>query len=124
MSKIFVFGSNTKGYHGKGAALAAKQHHGAESGVGNGRTGNAYAIPTKGRTLFPLPLDLIQSYVAEFIDYANAHPELQFEVTRIGCGYAGYTDGQIAPFFKGAPSNCNLPLGWRAIAEAANDSST
>ena len=44
--------------------------------------------------------------------YANEHPELQFEVTRIGCGLAGYKDEQIAPFFTGAPSNCQLPEEW------------
>lgn len=40
-------------------------------------------------------------------------PQLMFNVTRIGCGRAGYTDAQIAPMFKDAPSNCNLPEGWR-----------
>jgi len=45
--EIFIFGSNEAGRHGKGAALHARQHHGAEYGVGVGRTGDAYAIPTK-----------------------------------------------------------------------------
>ena len=50
MSKpIFVFGSNEAGRHGKGAALAAKLQYGAVYGVGRGRTGNAYAIPTKDK---------------------------------------------------------------------------
>ena len=35
-NEIFVFGSNEAGRHGKGAALYAKQHYGAEYGVGNG----------------------------------------------------------------------------------------
>jgi len=37
-----------------------------------------------------------------------------FEVTRIGCGLSGYSDGQIAPMFADAPSNCLLPEGWRS----------
>src|SRR5262245_53580931 len=42
---IFVFGSNLAGRHGKGAALYAKQHHGAICGQGEGLQGDSYAIP-------------------------------------------------------------------------------
>ena len=31
----------------------------------------------------------------------------------VGCGLAGYTDQQIAPLFRNAPSNCKMPEGWR-----------
>lgn len=110
---IFVFGSNLAGRHGKGAALFAFQHHGAKYGVGEGPTGNAYAIPTKNVVLQPLALDIIDYHVGVFLFYARQHPELQFEVTRIGCGLAGYSDHQIAPMFAEAPANCVLPKGWR-----------
>lgn len=109
---IFVFGSNLAGRHGKGAALFARQHHGAQYGVGAGRTGNAYAIPTKDTRMYVLPLPAIAEHVATFIEYARANPELTFEVTRIGCGLAGYADLQIAPLFHAAPSNCHLPPEW------------
>ena len=46
-NEIFVFGSNEAGRHGKGAALHASRHYGATYGVGFGRTGDAWAIPTK-----------------------------------------------------------------------------
>lgn len=114
MSAIFVFGSNLAGRHGKGAALYARKHHGAVYGVGVGRTGNAYAIPTKDERLQTMPLNAIAAFVSHFIEYATLHPELKFEVTRIGCGLAGYRDDQIAPMFRGAPANCLLPEGWRA----------
>jgi hypothetical protein len=57
---IFVFGSNLKGVHGKGAALHAKEKHGARYGVGSGPTGTAYAIPTKSRSssLMPEPIPI------------------------------------------------------------------
>jgi hypothetical protein len=110
---VFVFGSNLTGRHGKGAALHARQHHGAVYGVGVGRTGNAYAIPTKDERLRTLPLSAIAAHVSHFIEYATLNPGLQFQVTRIGCGLAGYTDEQIAPMFRGAPENCELPDGWR-----------
>lgn len=112
MSTIFVFGSNLAGRHGKGAALTARTCFGAEYGIGEGRTGNAYAIPTKDGYLRVRTISNIARSVKRFIEYANAHPELEFNVTRIGCGLAGYADNQIAPLFKGAPSNCQLPDSW------------
>lgn len=110
---VFVFGSNLAGRHGRGAALTARREHGAVYGVGRGRTGNAYAIATKDRNLRTLPLNQIEFDVIIFLRYAREHPELTFQVTRIGCGLAGYKDHQIAPMFTGAPSNCQLPAGWR-----------
>lgn len=110
---IFVFGSNLAGRHGKGAALYAKQNHGAIYGIDIGLQGHSYAIPTKDSNLKTLPLSSIRVYVDQFIQYAINNPELSFEVTRIGCGLAGYNDSDIAPMFKDAPNNCYLPKGWR-----------
>jgi hypothetical protein len=110
---VFVFGSNLAGRHGKGAALCALREHGAIYGKGVGRQGQSYAIPTKGLTLNTLPLYQIKVFVCEFLDYARAHPDEQFIVTRIGCGLAGYKDEDISPFFVDAPENCKLPEGWR-----------
>lgn len=111
-NKIFVFGSNLAGRHGKGAALHARKHHGAIYGQGWGRQGNSYAIPTKDSKLKTLPLWMIDSAAQEFITYAKLHPELTFELTRIGCGLAGYKDEDIAPMFKYAPENVLKPTGW------------
>ncbi|WP_257265400.1 hypothetical protein [Endozoicomonas sp. ONNA2] len=108
---IFVFGSNLAGFHGKGAALYARKHHGAEQYTGIGRTGNAYAIPTKDHRLKTLPLIDIRHYVNGFIAYANNHPDLEFKVNRIGCGLASYRDQDIAPMFQTALNNCRLPDG-------------
>lgn len=111
---IFVFGSNLAGRHGAGAALHARIEHGAIYGQGDGLQGNSYAIPTKDGNIETLPLSEIKQYVEEFKTFATNHPELSFFVTRIGCGLAGYTDEQIAPMFKGSPSNCQLPEGWES----------
>ncbi len=113
---IFVFGSNTTGRHGKGAALQAKHYWGAKYGVGEGRTGMAYGIPTKNgetREMKVLSLSRINRSVTVFIEYARCHPELTFLVTKIGCGLAGYEDCNIMPMFIGAPDNCVLPHRWR-----------
>jgi hypothetical protein len=109
---VFVFGSNLAGRHGAGAAVFAKRHHGAVTGVGEGRSGNSYAIPTKDRDIKTLPLPTIEYYVKNFLNHAKAHPKEMYQVTRIGCGLAGYKDADIAPMFKGAPPNCILPEGW------------
>ncbi len=118
---VFVFGSNLAGRHGKGAALFALQHRGAIRGIGVGRQGRAYAIPTKDHQLRTLPLESIRVHVREFLAYAAAHPAEQFQVTRIGCGLAGYQDEQIAPMFEGSPANCMLPAGWASDAERVAD---
>lgn len=116
IDKIFVFGSNLAGRHGKGAAKDAVLKHGAIYGQGIGPQGRAYAIPTKDWELWPLPLEQIKEYIKEFLEYAKTHPEDEFYVTKVGCGYAGYSEDDIAPFFWGAPPNCSLPDGWRAYA--------
>ena len=121
--KIFVFGSNIAGRHGKGAALFAKRHRGAKHGQGRGLQGDSYAIPTKGvspHAFAPmpvLPLDIIEQEVFIFIDFAKQHPELEFELTPIGCGHAGYRYEQIAPFFSMAPKNVVLPVEFRRIMD-------
>lgn len=107
--RIFVFGSNLAGRHGKGAALAARKDHGAIYGKAEGLQGSAYAIPTKSSSLVPLPLETIAGHVATFLTFAEYHPELIFSVTPIGTGLAGYTPADIAPMFRLAPANVRLP---------------
>jgi len=115
MSKIFVFGSNLRGVHGAGAALHARQNHGAIYGKGIGRHGNSYAIPTKDYQIQTLPLHSIKLHVDTFIRYARDNPHLRFQVTAIGTGLAGYKHTDIAPMFRDAPDNCELPYEWKQI---------
>ena len=111
---IFVYGANEAGIHGAGAAKFALQQHGAQWRK-IGHVGNSYGIPTKDKRIKTLPLDDIKAYVDEFIQYATDHPELQFQVTAIGTGLAGYQHSDIAPMFAHAPNNCHLPDEWVAI---------
>ena len=110
---IFVFGSNEAGHHGAGAARTAVTLHRAQMGKGVGRQGSSYAIPTKDKNIFALPLEKIQLYVQEFIAYATKNPNVNFQVTQIGCGLAGFTADQIAPMFSAAPKNCFFDLAWK-----------
>lgn len=112
---VFVFGSNEAGRHGKGAALFAVQERGAVLGQGMGRQGNSYAIPTKDAALRPLPLQAIAVYVRAFVAYALAHHDTTFELTRVGCGLAGYTPAHIAPLFAGVPDNVLLPPDFAQV---------
>lgn len=110
---IFVFGSNVAGIHGKGAAKTAVKTYGAIYGKGNGCMGNCYAIPTKDRKIRTLPLDVIESFVKEFIEYSKLSGKY-FYVTPIGTGLAGYKHEDIAHMFKDV-KNCWLPLQWRHL---------
>lgn len=118
MTDIFVFGSNTAGRHGAGAAKAAHEHHGAIYGNGYGLQGQSYAIPTKDSALRTLPLELIRGHVAAFLGFAREHPDLTFRLTPIGCGLAGYTPAQISPMFRGSPANVILPEEFRSVLTA------
>ena len=109
-NQIFVFGSNTQGRHGKGAALYAKQNYGAINGVPEGRQGMAYGIITKElRKNYPaITIEDIAGGVVRFVEYANNHPDDSFYVTPIGCGLAGFNPKDIAPLFADAPNNVEL----------------
>lgn len=117
MEPIFVFGSNREGRHGAGAALWAVNHRDAIYGRAEGPQGNAYAIVTKElrRHQPPVELEEIREGVMRFIAYAKDNRDLNFQVTEIGCGLAGFSPQQIAPFFTGYPSNVILPESFLMI---------
>ena len=115
---VFVFGSNLAGRHGAGAALWARQNRGAIYGKGVGMQGNSYAIPTKDAQLKTLPLKLIRPYVERFLSFARSRPDLRFQLTPIGCGLAGYRPAHIAPMFRGAPPNVELPPEFAEALDA------
>lgn len=117
-AQTFVFGSNLSGQHLGGAALVAALHYAAESGVHEGPTGRAYAIPTvAARLAGPLCIEDIAAAVTRFLAYATARQHEEFFITRIGCGIAGHKDEVIAPMFFNAPPNCSLPQPWRRYLE-------
>lgn len=109
-----MFGSNLAGRHGKGAAKDALDKFGAIYGQGEGLQGRSYAIPTKDKNLRPLPLSIIKSSIFRFQWFAE-ESAYTFRLTRIGCGEAGYTDTQVAPFFGDMPWNVLVPKEWLDI---------
>lgn len=109
-NEIFVFGSNLEGRHGGGAALLAYRKWGAVWGQGIGLQGQCYGIPT----MHGGP-EKIKPYVDEFIEFARNHKELNFLVTEIGCGIAGFSPEDIAPLFAEAIDVENIYLPERFV---------
>lgn len=107
--EVFVFGSNSAGVHAGGAARQAVRDFGAVMGQARGLQGQSYAIVSMDG------LDALGDEVRVFLEFATAHPELTFLVTEIGCGIAGHTPTQVAPFFSGAPSNVQLPRSFTTV---------
>lgn len=109
--RIFVFGSNIEGLHGSGAALAAF-HRGFPVGLGAGyhKASRCYAVPTMSG------LHVMQMYIEQFLNFAalvkRVAPKTEFEITRLGCGIAGYKDADIAHLFRSAPNNCLFDNQW------------
>lgn len=114
-NEIFVFGSNLAGYHGGGAARIALEKFGAIWGQGVGMQGQSYAIPTMQGGV-----ETIKPYVDEFIEFAKAHTEYTFLVTRIACGIAGFRPCEIAPLFAGTleVENVTLPEDFVKIIQS------
>ncbi len=111
--RCLVFGSNCAGVHGAGAAKYAYEKKGAQWGKSYGQYGDSFAIPTKDRDIETLSLEVIEYFIHGFLAFAYTHPKLNFQVTAIGCGLAGYKHSEIAPLFSGAPLNCMFQSEWK-----------
>lgn len=112
-NEIFVFGDNTLGFHGAGAAKIAMQKFGAVWGK-KFLQGQSYGIPTKDNRFKTLPLHEIEKHVQQFIINAQVWKDKHFLVTAIGCGLAHLTPEEIAPMFKECltMTNVSLPISF------------
>lgn len=107
--QIFVFGSNSLGYHTGGASGTARKKFGAIWGQAEGLQGQSYAIPVDYGKNVRKDKE-VKEAVDRFITFAKEHPELFFLVTRVGCGIAGYHDDEMAQFFIDALELKNVSL--------------
>lgn len=108
-NQIFVFGSNTLGYHTGGASSTARKKFGAVWGQAEGLQGQSYAIPVDFGKGIRKDAE-VKTSVERFIAFAKDNENLFFFVTRIGCGLGGYKDEEIAQFFKDALAVKNICL--------------
>ena len=108
-NQIFVFGSNSLGYHTGGASGTARKRFGAVWGQPEGLQGASYAIPVDfGKGI--RKDNEVKKSIERFLAFTKEHLELFFFVTRIGCGMGGYRDEEMAQFFKGALDLKNICL--------------
>lgn len=108
--QVMVFGSNTEGRHGKGAAQYAAEHFGAKQGQAEGLQGQSYGLITKDLQRGGMPDEFIQDQVSKLYDTARKTPERQFLVSPVGTGLAGRKVEEIAPLFKSQPVPENIKL--------------
>ena len=94
--EIFVFESTLEGEHTEGNAKIAYERFGAEWGVGNGRRGQTYAIPTN----FMSVEEDFEPFVQDFIEYVKAHPDNRFILPRMECTGAEFYEKDIIPLFE------------------------
>lgn len=100
----FVFGSNTEGRHGKGAALVAFYHFGAVYGNPSGPQGRSYAIVTKNlrAKVHPsIPQVYIEIQIKHLYTYARDHKDKLFYVAYgIGKNLNAYSPQEMANMFS------------------------
>ena len=115
--ECFVFGSNSEGRHGLGAAREALLNWGARYGQARGLQGNSFAIVTKElRPDWPaVSIGEVADEVFMFLRFARRNPTMVFRLTPIGCGHAGFVPEQIAPLFAKAPDNVLLPDEFKVV---------
>ena len=102
---VFVFGSNTEGRHGKGAAKTAVEKFDATYGQAFGPQGNSFAIITKDLTKTEHPSvsrDKIVSQIVYFYLYAMQNSGKKFFVAYSGHGknLNGYSNKEMAAMFS------------------------
>jgi hypothetical protein len=111
-NEVFVFGSNMNGFHYGGAARQASEW-GAIIGIGVGRQGKTYAIPTLDTDLTSkLPLKIIQTHLNELFVYAKVNLNTIFLLTPIGTGIAGFTFEEINSILPELPKNIIKVGNW------------
>ena len=121
---IFVFGSNTEGRHGAGAAKVAREQFGAIYGQGQGLQGNAYALPTKdllvkeNRGLRSISKEDIVESIKKLYETARQHPFKMFKIAyrnTHSTSLNGYTGLEMIDMFLEAgpiPDNIIFSQEW------------
>lgn len=114
---VFVFATNETGHHENEMAQFAVARYGAKKSVGKGMAGDSYAIPVLNRDGGYFSQQRIVSEIREFKEFAAAHPDWEFRLSRIGCDQIGFADDNIHRQFTEVPANVRLPGRWRRMMD-------
>lgn len=111
---IFVFGSNTEGRHGKGAALIARTRFGAIYGQAAGMQGGSYGIITKNLKKAIHPSVSKQDIISQIVmlyDVARMNPDREFYIaySTDGKNLNGYTPADMVEMFASAAAGTIIP---------------
>lgn len=135
-NQIFVFGSNTQGRHGKGAAKTAVDKFKAVYGQAEGVQGQSYAIITKDLTKDDKKhpsrtKEEIKEQIHKLYEFAKQHPDKEFLVaySKEGKNLNYYSNEEMAEMFASeeVPSNIIFEEGFNSLvfsAEISTNTST
>ena len=141
-NEVFVFGSNTEGRHGAGAAKTAVDKFGAKYGQAEGLQGQSYAIVTKNLTsgieMFGRKITKtgersierfeIREQLEDLMSFAENNPDKKFYVTKLGTALAGFSTSEIKELFEKIkdiiPDNVILPKEFEVRDELRSDKSS
>jgi len=112
-NEIFVFGSDTEGKHGAGAAKTAIAW-GAEYGKNSGRQGQTYAIITKDLRTGFIGWDFIRIQLEVLMKYAQRNDDLVFLLTPLATGLAGQTIADLDNAIKDLYFPDNIIKLWES----------
>ena len=98
-NQIFCFGSNAQGAHGAGAAKQAHDNHWTKWGHSKGLMWQSFAIDTMDGK------DVFETGLKDLAITARCNPSLEFLLTPVGTGIAGYTIEQLEAMMPEMPSN-------------------
>jgi len=102
-NQVFIYGANLTATHGAGAAKLALKWGAVYGDTSSPYKGQTYGIITTDLNKSYRPsvdIEVVRDSVNRFIQFAKDNKHLEFLVTEIGCGLAGFTVEQMAPLFK------------------------
>ena len=113
----YVFGADMSGDFTQGSAAIAARLYGADTEVGVGPSGHAYAIPYRNSDGEVLGFAALGNQIAAFLSHARAHPEESFQVARFACESGASDDATMIRHFSHVPPNCQLPGLWQRLID-------
>lgn len=111
-NSVFVFATNSRGYHNTSLAHEAVLKYGAVMYQGHGLSGNSYAIPVWDSSGKPLRYSAYSTHIEQFLEHAAINSDREFWLTDIGAAI-GIPKHILIDMFSSAPKNCIFPANWK-----------